>query len=557
MGDSVQAVPQLHPQKTRRSSKPRRQKRSNSQQNGHQIGNPSGNGFISDGHATPPRHTNYDHTKPVPMSAQPAMETPMKQAYAGPTFHASPAASSLPVPRFVSKSVPAQAEQGSLQARLNEESDKSEDPASSSGSTPKLAPTEPARVHQPSPLDFLLDADRQEKARVGSENGMRTPDRNLNRNYSSDSGQPSIAPEAVPERPLHHSRTPSNNSGMRGMFPMELDGTQTTNSAGTPDRPRMLSSRSTTDPNKVHQISGMSSADAAKSLMDLLGVPNSTRSPPNVPNNSFNPTSVANTSPQLRRNHSSNSSLPFSSGSPTPPIPLTPPNNIRPGPGNATFHYGNRNLSPLFQAARNTPPINPHPNLRPSSSLRQEIAQEPPSAPAELPATNASPLHSPTPPSASAPLNSTASTPVAKADPSSGGDARANSISKAYLDAQIHTASPGTIPPISLPPRQGSGSGSGSASGVLNFGTGEPGLGREASPFHSPTPPQRGTTSSPGQQGVFVSPLTSRQGSGVGNQVEGNLGSSKQSGGTDIKAMEDNLRKMLNLHTLGGEGGGV
>ena len=98
--------------------------------------------------------------------------TPVKPAYAGPTFHASPAASALPMPKFLSKSVPdPNADQG-LQALMEREEAKDDhevqanEPRNSSLSTQAVQ----------SPLEIFFRADREEKARrVVSSPGHNSP----------------------------------------------------------------------------------------------------------------------------------------------------------------------------------------------------------------------------------------------------------------------------------------------------------------------------------------------------------------------------------------------
>ena len=526
MGDSSEAVPQLHPQKTRRSSRARRQKRAYNSENA--ITN--GHGGHSDTNGTPPRQISSERAKPVSVSAQPTTETPLKPAYAGPTFHASPAASSLPVPRFFSKSVPANADQPGLQARLNiEESYQSEGPASSSASTPKLAIPEPARDREPTPIDFLLNADRNERARAESNgSGSHTPDHDpFFQNVQSEPPRFDQLPENLKELPSNRVTSPVN----RTMFPMELDGTQAGDPQSTPrhtpSQPRTMASRSSTDPSKLFQADNEA---AAQSLKDLLGVHSNSKSPPAAMPYAHN---YSNTSPQLRRNHSSNSSIPLS-GSPSAPI--TPPDGPRRQTSN--FHYGNRNLSPLFQAARAPP-------QRPSSGLRQEVEQEAP-IPAELPANNG-----PIPLPNSAEHDASASPPVKNLD--------AKAFSRAYLDAQIQAANSH----VSANPFS---SRSGKTSQKLPNSSSSAAIGREPSPFNSPLPAsafsdQHGVSEPSFRKGSFTSsyPSVNR------NSISGSTQSLSASNGSpvhhaasntqDVKAMEDNLRKILNLHIAGAPNG--
>ena len=130
-------------------------------------------------------------------SGYPQTSTPVKQmAYAGPTFHASPAPSSLPIPRFFSKSVPSAVSASGLQARLD---------ASPSRAPPSPSPQSgvvtPVRREE-SPLDLLFNAHRAEQTKHN--NG--TPKPSL---LAYDSA-PSVEP-------------PQQMSG-KDMFMLELDG---------------------------------------------------------------------------------------------------------------------------------------------------------------------------------------------------------------------------------------------------------------------------------------------------------------------------------------------
>ena len=133
-------------------------------------------------------------------------ETPVK-AYAGPTFHASPAASSLPIPRIVSKSVPNVVKTLSLTSMMEQET---VDTTSESDSSPFLEnsqPTQDRRAQENSPLDIFFQADRDAKAKaqfgsLADSNGLRS------------NSQIHVR---------HHSRQPTDSS-VGGIFSMEMDG---------------------------------------------------------------------------------------------------------------------------------------------------------------------------------------------------------------------------------------------------------------------------------------------------------------------------------------------
>lgn len=153
-------------------------------------------------------------------SAKP-INTPSTAAYAGPTFHASPAPSALPIPSFYSKSVP---DSPGLKGLKSVKAG----PLSGNLCTPP-APSQSANQSQreESPLDFFFKADREEKARARS----------------------AVSTAAAPTGPFHPpvdspriNQTPpastgrsqkgySNRISPSGMFAMELDGER---EAGTP-----------------------------------------------------------------------------------------------------------------------------------------------------------------------------------------------------------------------------------------------------------------------------------------------------------------------------------
>lgn len=117
-----------------------------------------------DGAMSPRPVTAHTTNPPAPIT------TPLKQAYAGPTFHASPAPSTLPKPKFFSKSV-SSSTPSSLQARLEADKGKNQTPSPESDSQAYLAPrsSQPTpTAREESPLDVFFNADRAEKARQQS-----------------------------------------------------------------------------------------------------------------------------------------------------------------------------------------------------------------------------------------------------------------------------------------------------------------------------------------------------------------------------------------------------
>jgi len=165
------------------------------------------------GRNTPPQ--GGQRSAGLPQSSTKPIFTPSTAAYAGPTFHASPAPSALPIPSFYSKSVP-----DSPGMKTMKESSQSPPDG-----LPKL------QLHrEESPLDFFFKVDREEKARA----------RSATLTASKPTGPflpPSGAPQTSQTPPaLTHQTRPQNSKRISssGMFAMELDGDS---SAGSPYGP--------------------------------------------------------------------------------------------------------------------------------------------------------------------------------------------------------------------------------------------------------------------------------------------------------------------------------
>lgn len=193
------------------------------------------NGGITTASGTPRLDPN---ASPVPAPPQPLFTpsrpnaTPAK-AYAGPTFHASPAASSLPIPKFFSRSVPNVDKTSSLNSMMEQEA---VDTTSESDSPPSLGNNRSTPDHQAredSPLDIFFQADRDAKAKAQARfrspavsNGLRSDSQNDVR---------------------HHSRQPTDSS-LGGMFPLEMDGAGAeTPSIKTDNEPNIPAPKTMTD----------------------------------------------------------------------------------------------------------------------------------------------------------------------------------------------------------------------------------------------------------------------------------------------------------------------
>ena len=291
---------------------------------------------------------NAQRARPVSYAGGRVPATPAKeQAYAGPTFQASPAASSLPMPKF-SKSVPNAGMRGSLSARLAAE--KKSDGEQSSPETDSAAPAPPSREAMNSPLDLFFKADREEKARSGS-----------------GSLSPEMARRSQP--PASQAFGPKSQSAfindVNGDMDMPSPRTIPTNS----ERPHMVH-RTVSSPGAPQQVNYQSEEQRLASTQKLksmlwstagpaTNLPNSsqlrTPSNPATPNGYFNSPSPFNR-PGTDSRHSSGPSTPQ-------------PTYEQQQQDNYSLHYGNKNLSPLFKASRSETPPRP-------SSLRQEVASD-------------------------------------------------------------------------------------------------------------------------------------------------------------------------------------
>lgn len=413
--------------------------------------------------------SNGQKARPVSMGGQMLPATPAKeQAYAGPTFHASPAPSSLPVPKFFSRSVPNVADKPSLQSRL--EAEKKEAKQEESSPEPDVvAPVPREAVHSPLDLFFNADKEEKQKSRIG--------------------GNLLLSPEmAARQVPATEPRNPFQQSG-KSIFLRELDGSDdnmpSPRTVPPGSRPALVE-RARSSPGMVPQSPKDDEEREAytRSLKDLLF-------------NNVNSTSPRNVTPPQHQQRAQSDAQSFRTPSPfnrpasQGTVPATPTEQQQ--PNHYALHYGNRNLSPMFKAARNDTPPRP-------SGLRQELPNGQHTAP---------PVQQHQPPRQ-----------MPQFDP--------NSFSRGYLDQHIRSSHNGPLP--QLPFMNGSGGAPGNASSASLSGPSGPGFGASAS---SGSYAQQGV-----QAGGAVPP-----GAPVSDASPGANGGSR-----DIRSMEDDLRRMLKLN---------
>jgi hypothetical protein len=354
--------------------------------NASQQGQPSGK---KRSNKKPVNNMNYIQEVPVPAPQQqlpfPTLRGTPHKPYAGPTFHASPAASALPMPRFFSKSVPNPASAvPSLQERAENES--AENQATQKQITPEQSPivnrVQPAITQErtESPLDFFFSAARAEKAKQH----LPTP-------APSTASESPIAKSAKPaeKTPSHwasiygggrpqHQRNFSADSS-KGLFMMELDGSSQNNLPISQPQAMPQGPNAPSPPASMYRAvsDGVNNTPFHRQspMYSTAGFGVST---PVLPSEmEGTPAARAGSVPV---NHQSRPNpAPRSAGS--TPFQTPPPSNVHSQP----LHYGNRNLSPMFQAARNNSPRN-------QSQLRREVGPDSPTAYAnELPGSQPGP----------------------------------------------------------------------------------------------------------------------------------------------------------------------
>ncbi|KAF9770989.1 hypothetical protein IL306_011395 [Fusarium sp. DS 682] len=161
-----------------------------------------------------------------PESARPGRHTPPHQssamkpvsAFAGATFHASPAPSALPLPSFVSRSV---TDSPSISKTSRDILQEPSPPTDTEAPTPLR---QSASAVQESPLDFMFRAHRQEKERQRSESTSSFRPSGLV--TESPSAQSPFGPGSIP-KPATLPQTARTQTRFQsgGIDSVELDGT--------------------------------------------------------------------------------------------------------------------------------------------------------------------------------------------------------------------------------------------------------------------------------------------------------------------------------------------
>jgi hypothetical protein len=231
MSDSYQSNPTTPPRTPRRNDQPPQNRTTTdtgSKQNSRTKNRPknvmTSPAVTRKGRNTPP----LTGAGGMPPSAKP-LSTPSTTAYAGTTFHASPAPSALPIPSFYSKSVPESPGLKGLKAQDASLSDSPSPPVPASN-TPFQQQTQVRR--EESPLDFFFKAHREEKARAKSASSSQSA-ATVSGPFNPPGQSPRLS-QTPPATGFQNHAGHNNEASPSAIFAMELDGE---GSAGSPIGP--------------------------------------------------------------------------------------------------------------------------------------------------------------------------------------------------------------------------------------------------------------------------------------------------------------------------------
>ncbi|KAM0719023.1 hypothetical protein Q7P37_004928 [Cladosporium fusiforme] len=353
--------PQGKNQRTPSATQGKRNNRNNPRKNNTHV-----DGAVSDSVATVNPHTKkqgrpgqgaYPHNnqngefhgqkmRPVSVGGPMLPGTPAKErAYAQSTFQASPAASSLPVPKFFgSKSVPNAHAPSSLQARMDGEKTP-EQPEDSSPEPDVVSPAKLPHGRNETPLDVFFMADKAEKERKNTPTNGFSPELEVRPPPASEPRNPSQFNQQSP------FNRPTNDSRGSMVSPKTVPQGQ---------RPPSFARAHSSPGNGVNTLNHSTGSNevSTQALKDLLfnNINKQSSTPPQtqhrVPSN------------PIAAEHCSETPSPTQQRAAVAPTTPTPAKNTN----QYSLHYGNRNLSPMFQAARAETPPRP-------SNLRQQMDQ--------------------------------------------------------------------------------------------------------------------------------------------------------------------------------------
>ncbi len=297
-----------------------------------------------------------------------ASATPVKVAYAGPTFHASPAPSALPMPSFFSKSVP-EVNNGKAPQALEDEGSPGRSGENHLKENAQIV-DHPA-IREESPLDIFFKADRDEKA---ERRKSSAPSLQSGRMISSPL-RPFLTPVSSSKslsdpKGRHHLRNPTDDS-TGGIFALEMEGSHRAISPAfaTPYKHRMDAVRANTAPSATITQSDHEEEQRkakTKALKELLLTPQRPASASTAATDSSTELSFTTmpytASPSIRTGNSPR----YVSGPPTPAPALNPPWGAK----HSQHHASHPSLgqSPGVAMANGSPRAR-----HTSSTLRQEV----------------------------------------------------------------------------------------------------------------------------------------------------------------------------------------
>lgn len=310
-------------------------------------------GAIPSSKAAQNQHQQQNQQDALKRSTTAPTVTPVKPAYAGPTFHASPAASALPMPKFLSKSVPDPNAGQGLQSLLETEETTDGNEVPVNGSHQGTLSTQAVQ----SPLEIFFRADREEKARrVVSSPDPNSPSSRVSSlsNRNTPSANKDISSFSSPlKRPV--------SSGQYGkeMFMMELSdsGPERTFTQSTHQLPSLSN-------NHVQRTANNSKVNTQQPHRHVES--NSMPSPPFVQTSVNYDNNQLQGGQQLSDKSTTYTTPPSQNHRSYSPAKTTPSAET----DGEQFLYGNRNLSPLFKATKREQ-SSPGPKL--PSSLRREV----------------------------------------------------------------------------------------------------------------------------------------------------------------------------------------
>ena len=298
---------------------------------------------------------------PTPKNATPS------QAYAGPTFHASPAASALPMPRFFSKSVPSVEKTSTLKNMMeNETQETSSDPSPGSSPSTSLRESQKHHVREETPLDIFFQADRAEKARRDQFSMTPIKDQREIRPTPSNGASMPLLQSRLSNSNSWNDSYHSRNSSVDAVFSLDLD------EAKSDQRPGNLTLQKTFDTD----IGSARPSTAPSDVMTAEEKDRRARSQA-LKNMLTSPQRQSPVSRNLRSRSKHNEVGSVSPSDPQESPSRPPPKRILPRPSSNRSAFSNSDLPTPGPSSGIKIPTDGSPGPRPSSHLRKEVIMSP------------------------------------------------------------------------------------------------------------------------------------------------------------------------------------